>query len=322
MILVIIAIIFCCYGVYTLQEAKHIKVQKQQDNEKYQQYITEIKTLEASIDQLQQEKIKLYQDYENTRDELNNQLNDSIGQVNARLEVYETDTKQHIDNNLELYKNNTRHASMKYFNTLEQEYQNAENSFDLQIQKLREEKDAVAADLQKLKDSLTAGIEARLREQEKEQNLYFYALQLDQKTNYEIEIIKNIECQLSDPRPLRMLIWTTYYSKKVNDLCSRVLGTKKTTGIYKITNMKTKMCYIGQAVDIKERWREHIKCGLGIDTPAGNKLYQAMQKDGLQYFTFELLESCASKDLNEKERFFIDLYSSYEFGYNSNRGRT
>jgi hypothetical protein len=33
--------------------------------------------------------------------------------------------------------------------------------------------------------------------------------------------------------------------------------------------------YIGQARDIGDRWKTHIKCGLGIDTPA-NKLYTAM----------------------------------------------
>ena len=145
-------------------------------------------------------------------------------------------------------------------------------------------------------------------------------MQLDERAKKEVSAIKQIEYILSDPRPLRMLIWTTYYSKKANELCARVLGNKKITGIYRITNMETKQCYIGQAKDIKERWREHMKCGLGIDTPAGNKLYKAMLDYGLDVFTFELIEECSSDNLNEKERFFIDLYQSYDFGMNSNRG--
>ena len=91
-------------------------------------------------------------------------------------------------------------------------------------------------------------------------------------------------------------------------------------GIYKITNKENKLCYIGQAKKMRERWREHMKCGLGIDTPANNKLYEAMKKEGLDNFTFELLEECSVEDLNEKEAFYINLYDSYHYGYNSNTG--
>lgn len=63
-----------------------------------------------------------------------------------------------------------------------------------------------------------------------------------------------------------------------------------------------------------------MKCGLGIDTPASNKLYIAMKKEGIDNFTFELLEECTAATLNEKEVFYINLYNSYDYGYNSNKG--
>ena len=63
-----------------------------------------------------------------------------------------------------------------------------------------------------------------------------------------------------------------------------------------------------------------MKCGLGIDTPANNKLYQAMKKEGIDNFTFELLEECPLEDLNEKEAFYINLYDSKNYGYNSTIG--
>lgn len=78
--------------------------------------------------------------------------------------------------------------------------------------------------------------------------------------------------------------------------------------------------YIGQAVDIATRWKNHAKAGLGIDTPANNKLYKAMQEDGLENFSFELLEECSRAELNEKEKWYISLYQSDQFGYNSNSG--
>lgn len=108
--------------------------------------------------------------------------------------------------------------------------------------------------------------------------------------------------------------------KKANTLCSNVLGIGIKCGIYKITNLNTKLAYIGQSKDIKERWRDHMKHGLGIDTPAGNKLYEAMKKEGLECFTFEILEECSSDQLDEKEKFYIDLYQTYDFGYNATKG--
>mgnify|MGYP003295236773 CR=1 FL=1 len=45
-----------------------------------------------------------------------------------------------------------------------------------------------------------------------------------------------------------------------------------------------------------------------------------MMESGIYNFSFELLEECPSAQLNEKERYYIDLYDSYNYGYNSNRG--
>ena len=53
-------------------------------------------------------------------------------------------------------------------------------------------------------------------------------------------------------------------------LCNKILGTEQITGIYKITNQENNKCYIGQSVNISNRWKDHAKHGLGIDTPVGN----------------------------------------------------
>ena len=117
-----------------------------------------------------------------------------------------------------------------------------------------------------------------------------------------------------------MLIWQTSWRTPMTNLCNNVIGNKVKTGIYKITNHKTKECYIGQAVDLASRWNDHAKCGLGIDTPAGNKLYKAMQEYGIWNFSWEVLEVCPRDQLNEKEKYYINLYDSKNFGYNSTSG--
>ena len=45
-----------------------------------------------------------------------------------------------------------------------------------------------------------------------------------------------------------------------------------------------------------------------------------MKAEGAHNFTFELLETCPAAQLNEKEKFYIDLYQSKDFGYNSTIG--
>ena len=45
-----------------------------------------------------------------------------------------------------------------------------------------------------------------------------------------------------------------------------------------------------------------------------------MLKDGVTNFTFELLEQCDRQLLNEKEKFYINLYQAYDYGYNSTIG--
>jgi hypothetical protein len=54
--------------------------------------------------------------------------------------------------------------------------------------------------------------------------------------------------------------------------------------------------------------------------PQGNQLYAAMQEYGLDSFSFELLLECTPKELNEKEKYFIQLYNSDAIGYNGNKG--
>ena len=106
----------------------------------------------------------------------------------------------------------------------------------------------------------------------------------------------------------------------MNALCNNVLGTSIVTGIYKITNQKTDMCYIGQSVDLASRWKQHAKCGLGIDTPQGNKLYKDMLEYGLDSYSWELLEECPREKLDEKEKYYINLYDAYNYGFNSTKG--
>ena len=182
--------------------------------------------------------------------------------------------------------------------------------------------EAEKAELEKIRQTRIAATAAMVREQEIKEQKEFYSLPISASDLFDIQALEAIKSQLNNPRILSMLIWSTYYQKPMTQLCNNILGLNTVTGIYKITNQLNNRCYIGQAVNVAERWKEHAKCGLGIDTPVGNKLYQAMQQDGIQNFTWELIEKCPAASLNEKEKYYIEFYQSKDYGYNTLAGNS
>ena len=127
--------------------------------------------------------------------------------------------------------------------------------------------------------------------------------------------------KLHNPIVLGKYIWTTYYQKKYKVLAANVLGEEVVCGVYKLTNQLTKECYVGQSKNCAKRWSEHLRCACGASVASkSNALYDAMRRDGISNFSFELLEKCEPEDLDEKEAFFISLYSADTLGYNSTSG--
>ena len=173
----------------------------------------------------------------------------------------------------------------------------------------------IAAEIAQLKKTAQAAIEvAKMREADAAQK-DFYRLQIDELALEDIQELKEVMKKLNQPEVLGKLIWKVYYEKAYTDLCGR-LFTKPVMGIYMITNLKNEMCYVGQAVNIQERWRQHIKRAIGAETPTQNKLYPAMAKFGAENFTFQVIEEITDRNLlDEREDYWQDFYKAKEFGY-------
>lgn len=193
------------------------------------------------------------------------------------------------------------------------------DAYEQQQTKILNNLSILEEELNKLKNTRTAILEAQLREEEIKNKATFYTLQLSEADKHDVAYLTSIEYNLREPRPLRMLIWSTFYRDKVNELAARV-GAVSACGIYKITHIDSGISYVGQATNIKERWASHVKCSLGIDTPVTSQLYAFTREKGIDNFTFEVLEKCQANELNEKEKFYIDLYQTYDFGMNATRG--
>lgn len=212
-------------------------------------------------------------------------------------------------------------ALSSYNDALSNKYKQIEEQFDHQLDLIGIEYNNEVAELEAIKAMRAAVIEANRREELVKANPELFTLPLSPADRTDIQTLEKIKGQLNNPRILSMLIWSTFFQKPMTTLCNNILGTKVVCGIYKITNLNTNLCYIGQAVDMATRWKTHCKCGLGIDTPQANKLYKAMQEDGVWNFSWELLEECPQSQLNEKEAEYIEIYQSKDYGYNTQAGR-
>lgn len=88
--------------------------------------------------------------------------------------------------------------------------------------------------------------------------------------------------------------------------------------IYKIQFPNGKV-YIGQSVNYKNRWREHLR-----EAAKGNdlKIYRAMRKYNITIEAFSIIEDniTSQDEANSKEIYYIKEFNSIKNGYNTTKG--
>lgn len=305
-LILLVITIYSTYRAYKIkQEVKEINKDIEEENEKIEQRHYWLTKSRNELEQKIQEGAAQLQGITLAIQNSQNASEQTIAACQQAFEQYR-----------EVLENHYQRVDIEY----DQLIKNLENAYNTAQDQVREAIAKEQSILDNYKNTRAAAMQAQLKEQEIKEKLEFYCLHPSENDKDDIKELERVKPKLHSPRILSMLIWSTYYQKPMTALCNNILGTSIVCGIYKVTNQKTNMCYIGQAADIAKRWKDHAKCGLGIDTPANNKLYKAMQEDGLWNFSWELLEACSRDLLNEKEAFYIDLYDSCAYGYNSNNG--
>lgn len=267
---------------------------------------------------------------------LNNDYNSLIKEIDFLKDKKKIldDNYQQASLNAEMYCQKANElASEKLAQSAEQmaqKYQQAEDNYqqeylkaieestkeytNLIIQK-QEELNKISQELVEAKAKQNAIVEANKRAEEVKQKEQFYKLNLSEIDIEEIKKLRSIIPYLRSAEPINKVIWKVYYEKSYTDLIGRVIGQGIHTGIYKITNIENQKCYIGQAVNIADRWKQHIKRGVGAEAPTRNKLYPAMYELGPEQFTFEILEECDKSLLDSREDYWQEFYQAKEFGY-------
>lgn len=310
-------------SLFLLYKAYNIKINKDEQLNKIRNQIKELlstqeallKTKTETLEQIKntkQQLISLYQKKDDVKKEIDEEIQDKRININK---LY-NDLKQKSSEAFALYENQLDKA----YDKKEQEIKSQINQIQKQKQKCQSERDSLNDEITQLKNIYQAATAAKLREQEEQEKWSFYRIRISDQQATDISRLQQFKKSLYDPSIASKVIWSSYIMKPTSDMCNRVLGKSTVCGIYKITNKATGEVYIGQSVDIATRWKNHIKCGLGIDASATNTLYNNMQNTGVWNFTFELLQKCERSKLNEKERFWIDMYSSNKVGLNTRGG--
>ena len=283
--------------------------------------------LEQQNNKLKQENREL--NIENTnlisqRDNITNEINrlKAIAKITAEeylsteMELAEERFDRAMENLSSKYQNYEEECKQTYLEIME----DCCNEVNENINSQKKELDIITKLL--LEQTLKAHslIEASKREEEEKNKESYYGVVISQEDKEEVAKLREVGKYLRHQDMLNKIIWKGYYEKPTSLMCGRVVGPTIRTGIYKITNRINNMAYIGQAVDIGARFKQHIKRGLGAETPTRNKLYPAMFATGIENFKFEILADCPPNKLNEMEKYFIEVYETQSFGYNVTQG--
>ena len=227
----------------------------------------------------------------------------------------------------EMLENAQKQADEAYqirISALLKSYEEKENeltmTFDAKSQDLSNKISIESSKLADLQAKQLAYIQAQQRQEEIDSNQDYYRLALDEIDINDITLLRELQPRFVKKESIDKLIWEVYYKPAYDILTARLFPKAiKYCGIYRITDLTTGKSYIGQSVDIKERFRQHIKSALTYGK-ATNKLYSTMQKSGVHNFTFEILEEVSRENLNERETYWIEFYKTKDFGLNTTRG--
>lgn len=256
-------------------------------------------------------------------------LNTDIKNISDQIESTTEELYQKSYNLMQEKLSQSADISSKQYQKLEEQYKNEylsileENAkyYSDQIFEKQEELNTVKEVLEILKEKVRNAIEVNKRSALEESEKDYYKIKISEQDIEDITLLKDVAKKLNkDPESINKIIWESYYKKPTMNLLGRLAPTGRNyCGIYKITNLKSNQCYIGQSTNIRNRLRDHIKAGLGISS-SNNRFYTELRNLGPEAFMYEIIEECDQTQLNERERYWIDFYESIDWGYNTMQG--
>lgn len=321
---VLIGLLVGSLGIYLLLRPK-LKITAQKNiaiEQANQQLIIEnenLTNINKHKEELLEKTTQEYQEMGAKRQELKKNLEDlketqekaAKDYYNSALQVAQVNFDNEIENLSNKLNQAREDANQIYAETLKE----AVAEYQKEIEEKNSECGRLVSRIAAYQKDVVTAMQAAKRKLEMETKQNFYTLNLPQEDINEVKRLREVLPYLRDKEPLNKVIYKSYYEKPYTDLVGRVIGPGIHTGIYKITNIQNGMCYVGQAANIAERWRQHIKRGVGAEAPTRNKLYPAMLAIGVENFTFEVIEECERSKLDEREDYWQNYFHAKDFGY-------
>lgn len=311
---IILTIVFVTFLLYYFKSSKIAVLQEiEKLQQEYSDKIAAAKELEKNISIEREQYESLCNQINETKNE-QQQLQTNKAKISGEI----TGLKEEIETLNSIYAQNQQRISdverlyTEKLKSIEQKFQTDLKNI---IQIYEEKSEEYEIQLTDLREKRTAAIQTAIQEYEKSTNRNFYMLQLSNNDIEDIQLLRKLENTLHNKDILGKIIYKVYFEKPYTSLVGRVLDNKEFSGIYKITNELNQMCYVGQAVNIKKRWQQHIKRAVGAEALVNNKLYPAMIQDGVENFSFEVIDRCEKNKLNEREQYWQQFYQAKKYGY-------
>ena len=292
-----------------IQRYKEVEFQKEKER-----YIEELDRNFSDARQVRQEQLlSLDKEIENKKEFNNSLLEIREKELNSLMEEKKKTKELQIEKEIEEWAESAQEAANEF-----------QRGYRAQLQLIT---DAAIGDMQAALKTLEEYKEKRdainqeiLRSRALEEKQDFYRIQLDEASIRDIQILEEIKPRLSKFDSLDKLIYDIYVKKVADEMIKRVLEGRAPSGIYKITRIKTGEIYIGKSTDVKARWQQHSKSVFHCGTISHSILHTTMERDGIENFTWELLEEVPKDKLSEREKYWIEFYDSKNYGLNERVG--
>ena len=298
---------------------KYKKMASEEEREIHQriqeQYKDEIESYQQRIKNL---KIQQKQEVDSL-DNINQHIEESRATANRNAEQYYNQCLATVEEQIKLKHEQLLQNYQKVKEILDKEYEQnkvlKQQELEQFVQQCDNQINIAQASLDEVQKKVDSTTEVARRAEAEQNQKDFYRIQLSAEDIEEIQKIRSIEPFLRNKEPLNKIIWKYYYEKPVNEMIGRVIGPGIRIGIYKITNIENGKCYIGQSTNLSDRWKQHVKKGIGADGLTRNKLYPAMLAIGPENFTFEIIEECKKEQLDEREDYQQQFFHAIDYGY-------
>lgn len=318
-ILLFLSIILTFYLIKLRNKNKKLKKEQKEFLLEYEnQYIKKIE------EEGRKREEELFKEYENKKELYENKINSIEESIKLKKELLRSEQdkvdrvlseqKKVIDSEVQRYKesliNIARNADKIRREEYAADFSNWLNQKQIEKEQIEKEQLEILAELEDFRRRRAAINEAILREKEIKEKEDFYRIILTENDLSDMKILEEIAPRMKNRDIIPKLIWDTILRRPALEMIKRVTGGKEISGIYKITYVKTGESYIGKTTDIKTRWQNHCKTAIGLEAAASSTFHTRLATDGIENYTWEIIEKIPKEKLGEREKYWIDFYET------------